>query len=336
MIRESDITVVLTTYNNSAELRRTLEGLVNADRTGLMVDLAVIDNNSTDATPKVVEQFSSRIPIQFALERRQGKCVAQNFALNTLKLGKIVFFTDDDVDISPNLFREIIACGKRHEACKVFGGRVQLVWPPGEVPAWSTAMAKSFRAYSHLDLGPEDRSFPHEEVPVGTNWWIHREVLERGYRFDEDLGPGSARCSLGDETAFLLRLAKDGYDITYTPKAVVGHRVSPRLLDEKVILRRGFAAGKAGALLAYQYGLSGDSTASRKWGWVPLRTVCLMKWWVLYSAAFLSLSKTQRMLRLWDARQGIGWNLEALRIACRNEARLPSSDLSAAASLKST
>jgi L-malate glycosyltransferase len=310
-----DITVVLSTFNNHQELRRTLNGFLETQRNGLEVEFAIIDNHSTDETKTVVESFADRLCIQYLYENKQGKCAALNRALSQLKLGKIVFFTDDDVDVPHSLFHQIIACVECNKAYSVFGGGVQLVWPGTDVPHWARALANSFKAYSHLDLGLRERAFRPPETPVGTNWWVRREVLQKGYRFDERIGPGSKRCSMGDETAFLLQLEKNGYPIMYTPKVKVGHRVPSRLLSESAIMRRGLAAGGAGALLAYEYGFGPNRYIKSDFGWRLVRAACLARWMLRYGVAFFSVGKCNQMLRRWDAMQGIGWNLEALRIS---------------------
>ena len=315
MSSEPDITIVLATLNNAPDLRRTLESFSGTDRSGLKVEFAIVDNNSTDETKSVIEQFRERLSIHYLHEPRRGKNAALNRALGAVKLGRLVFFTDDDVEVPNDLFPQIVNSSTRNQDCSVFGGHVHMVWPPGKAAAWATAFADSFRAYSHLDLGPDECVFPPHSVPIGPNWWLRREVLEKGYRYDERIGPGSRPYIMGSETTFLARLKRDGYRIIYAPGVRVGHRVAPRLLVEKVMIRRGLAAGRAGAVLAYEYDFGPKRYIRNNSGWMLVRGACLARWALCYALAFLSPGKTRQMLRRWDAMQGIGWNLEALRIA---------------------
>jgi hypothetical protein len=124
---------------------------------------------------------------------------------------------------------------------------------------------------------------------------------------------------MGDETAFLLQLVNDGFSIVYTPKVSVGHRISPRLLTQKAILRRALASGVSGALLAYGYGFGRTKRQSRNLAWTAVRAASLAKWYIWYLGAFLSLGQISRIIRHWDAMQGIGWNIEALRLAFQKE-----------------
>ena len=61
----NDISVVLATYNRANDLSRTLEGMVKTERSGISVDLIIVDNGSTDHTKSVVDSFRDRIPIQY-------------------------------------------------------------------------------------------------------------------------------------------------------------------------------------------------------------------------------------------------------------------------------
>ena len=67
------VTILIPTYNRATELRRTLEGLAKADRGGIHFEIVVIDNNSDDDTRRVVESFSSELPIEYLFEPTPGK-----------------------------------------------------------------------------------------------------------------------------------------------------------------------------------------------------------------------------------------------------------------------
>ena len=58
-----DVTVVISTYNRSDQLRLTLESLLGQQTEGLTWEAVVVDNNSTDATRAVVELFVPSIAV---------------------------------------------------------------------------------------------------------------------------------------------------------------------------------------------------------------------------------------------------------------------------------
>src|SRR6185369_17144900 len=122
MSMSADITVLFTTFNNSSELKRTLDGFLQTNRTGLRVEFVIVDNNSLDDTRVVIETFAAKIPTHYLFERKQGKCAALNRALSTIEPGKLILFTDDDVDVPTDLFIQIQACAAANTSSSVFGG----------------------------------------------------------------------------------------------------------------------------------------------------------------------------------------------------------------------
>ena len=76
------ISVCICTYNRSASLQRTLElfALQRAADSG-QVELLIVDNNCTDDTYQIVEEFRVRLPVRRVTERRQGLAHARNRAV---------------------------------------------------------------------------------------------------------------------------------------------------------------------------------------------------------------------------------------------------------------
>src|SRR5579863_630372 len=93
------ISVIICTYNRCDSLRRTLESLGQAaGLADLEWELLVIDNNSTDATRAVVEEFTltPQLDVRCLTEKRRGK----SYALNTgiaAATGGVLAFLDDDI-----------------------------------------------------------------------------------------------------------------------------------------------------------------------------------------------------------------------------------------------
>ncbi|MFC2046447.1 glycosyltransferase [Chloroflexota bacterium] len=64
-------TVVIPTYNRASSLRRALQSVVNLNLSPEQYEVVVVDNNSTDDTPKVVQAFLDRgLPFQCVVEIR--------------------------------------------------------------------------------------------------------------------------------------------------------------------------------------------------------------------------------------------------------------------------
>ena len=72
-----DVSVNVCTYNRQQLLREALESIVRNDiGAGVHYEVVVVDNNSTDQTPQVVQSFIERghSNVRYVFEGRQGLC----------------------------------------------------------------------------------------------------------------------------------------------------------------------------------------------------------------------------------------------------------------------
>src|SRR6202022_4391827 len=99
-----NITVILCTYNRAHSLSKALESAANlAVPSSIAWEVLVVDNNSNDETPKIVEQFSSRYPtlFRYLFQPPPGKSHALNSGIQAA-CGNILAFMDDDVIVDPS------------------------------------------------------------------------------------------------------------------------------------------------------------------------------------------------------------------------------------------
>src|SRR5580704_17634223 len=76
-----NITVILCTYNRCASLPRALASVAASELpSAVKWEVLVVDNNSTDETRAVLEEFCHLHPgrVRYLLERRQGLSQARN------------------------------------------------------------------------------------------------------------------------------------------------------------------------------------------------------------------------------------------------------------------
>jgi len=95
-----DFTVAIPTYNGESRLPELLERLRNQICTPYLTwEIIVIDNNSTDNTPKVVQAYQENwqcaYPLKYCLETKQGAAYARKRAVEEAK-GQLIGFLDDD------------------------------------------------------------------------------------------------------------------------------------------------------------------------------------------------------------------------------------------------
>ncbi|MFA5389077.1 MAG: glycosyltransferase family A protein, partial [Candidatus Omnitrophota bacterium] len=66
-------------------------------QTRLPDEVLVVDNNSSDNTREVVDNFNHGLKIKYVLERTQGTSIARNTGIKNASGDIIVFFDDDCV-----------------------------------------------------------------------------------------------------------------------------------------------------------------------------------------------------------------------------------------------
>ena len=313
MRRESDVSVVIATFNRAQSLARTLGGLACMHRGDLQVEVVLADNNSSDATRLVCDSFASQLPIRYLFEPRAGKSFALNRAIHDGGLGRLVAFMDDDIDPRHDWLSAIVSISTRWPQYSVFGGRIEPMWPHNETPAWARGLkAHTFGLGTH-HIADADCPYPAGTYPVGNHFWLRREVLATGRRFSEHRCPAGETYVMGEDTLFLRQLVEDGFPILYSPEAVVQHRLQPRLATASGIRRRAYSNGQHDP---HVWGLPRrDLLALHPIYWRLWRCAALA--WAVgrYLRALVSLSGGRRVQRCLEPLSDIAYNLESLKLA---------------------
>ncbi|MGI8890973.1 MAG: YpsA SLOG family protein [Chthoniobacterales bacterium] len=122
-----EISFVVPAHNEEHELPETLRALRHAaDASGASYELIVVDDASTDATPKIARQFGARV---IEVDRRQIAAVRNAGA--RVARGEILFFVDADTRITADHVRSGI--NALEEGCVGGSARVALDGRPALV-----------------------------------------------------------------------------------------------------------------------------------------------------------------------------------------------------------
>ncbi|HVS88077.1 MAG TPA: glycosyltransferase [Candidatus Acidoferrum sp.] len=238
-----DITVVLCTYNRCQMLAHALDS-VAASRVPISVEweVLVVDNNSSDQTHAVVEDFCRRYPGRFRYlkEPQQGLCYARNAGVREAR-GSVLAFMDDDVTVDPTWVWNLTS-GLLGSEWAGAGGRIFPLWTCS-IPNWlSTEGLHALAPFVAFDLGPE--AGPLTQPPFGANMAFQKKMFEKfgGFRTDLDRC-GSSMLGNGD-TEFGRRLLTRGERLRYEPSAVVNHPVTKNRAQKKYVLAWEFGKGR--------------------------------------------------------------------------------------------
>ena len=229
------VSVILCTYNRCDMLAAALESVAISELPdSLAWEVLVVDNNSSDRTRDVVEEFGRRYPGQFRyqLERQQGKSYALNAGIRQAR-GQVLVFMDDDVVVDAKWLGNLISVFQK-EGWAGAGGRIlpERTFTP---PAWLALEGKyALAPLAIFDLGVEPKELV--EPPFGTNMAFRREVFENIGGFRTDLGPRPGSEARSEDMEFGYRALGAGYRLWYEPSAVVYHSIPPRRLSKEYFL----------------------------------------------------------------------------------------------------
>lgn len=229
------ITVILCTFNRSKSLARALDSVALCTLPASVEwEVLVVDNNSTDQTRQLVEEFSRRHTERFRylFEPKPGKSHALNAGIREAR-GDVLAFMDDDVVVEPAWLQKLTAPLESSNWAGV-GGRIvpdQDFKPPGWIPLHERY---ALAPLAMFDLGLRPGQLL--ESPFGTNMAFRKAVFEKLGGFRTDLGPRPGSAIRGEDTEFGFRVLADGQRLWYEPSAVVYHSLPAHRLQKQYFL----------------------------------------------------------------------------------------------------
>jgi len=237
-----DISILLSTYKRYDILKQTMESFCELDTQGIQWEILVADNGDDAQTKRLIKNYEDKLPVKYFVENRLGK----NFALNSLLCegkGTLIIFTDDDVVVDPSWLKEILEGAKRWPKNDVFGGRILPKWPNVSKPL--SGIEKGFFASAYCIADWEIEEGPYEPSKVwGPNMAIRKNIFEKGWKFNESIGPQGKNYMMGSETDLTKRLQEKGFIPIYLPKALVKHQVRAEQLSAQWLYQRAYRRGR--------------------------------------------------------------------------------------------
>lgn len=252
---QQPISIAICTYNRCEELRLTLAHLATWSGELLEGDeIIVIDNNSTDSTAEVVQEFESALPLVYQFEAIQGLSAARNAAIRNYR-NNILLFIDDDITVTRQTLSAYRRAFAEFAEDDFFGGRIEVDWNE-QRPAWlkSDAMPLISGLIGHYQLAEDAASYDDQSLlPYGANFAVSRRLVDRVGGFDMALGVKGAGIARGEETDYLQRAMMAGYSGRYLHQALVLHRFQSERLSSRYLYRYGIEKGSAqGSRRSYQ------------------------------------------------------------------------------------
>jgi glycosyltransferase involved in cell wall biosynthesis len=254
MLRAVDFTVLIVTHNRADTLRLTLRSLASCVTTATW-EVLVVNNGSTDDTPRVVEQLAPTFPVPLACldEPVLGKYGALNAGLPHAG-GTYIAATDDDAIVASDWLETARTAFITFQADFV-GGRVRPDWS-APAPAWLHENNPVFAKVLALqDHGDRVREYGVGiSWPLGVNVAYRRDVFDRVGYFDPSLGRKAGTLRNQAQREWHIRAKAAGVRGIYVPDMLVYHRVTADRLTRQYFRRWYYWHGISRAILTDRLG----------------------------------------------------------------------------------
>jgi glucosyl-dolichyl phosphate glucuronosyltransferase len=247
------ISVVMCTYNRAALLPAAIDDVLAQDHPATpQFELIVVDNNSPDSTPAIVERARARDSrVRYLFEPRQGLSHARNAGIAAAR-APIVAFTDDDVRVGREWLATIVRSFCEHPGVSVVGGKVLPVWP-GPLPGWLTTA--HWGPLALVDYGERTIRVDADNplCLVGANLAVAASAFARIGGFAADVQRVRDIVGSSEDHEFLLRLFRAGAFGLYDPRVVIHAAVQPDRLERQYHRRWHTGHGHFHALMRPDY-----------------------------------------------------------------------------------
>lgn len=211
------MSIVVVNCNGEKYLGRCLDSLTKLDKPDHEVEIIVVDNNSSDNSWRIVEQYQAKL---VRLKENLGAAEGRDVGLNNSR-GQFILFVDNDIIAHPLMLKELVKVAKSdNQIGAVFGKMLSYDEYPGIKQEGYEPV--SYISWTGKLMGQRGEAGKYIETNYvhGTAFLIKREVAEKlGYLCDPRY------FVYYEDVDLSLRVISKGYKIVYVPTAYFWHRV---------------------------------------------------------------------------------------------------------------
>ncbi len=240
------VAVIVPCWNEASTISETCKSLLALDYPKDKLEIILVNDGSTDATPQVMQNFSSHPQVRIIHKENGGKHTALNIGISSTD-AELIGCLDADSFVEPDALREIVGCFEREQVAAVTAA--MSVYKPKTIIQhmqnveyiFGITIRHVFASINGLYVTPGPFSFYRSSTIRKIGGFRH------GYQ-TEDM-------------EMALRLQRDGYEIENAPRARV-YTKSPDTLFKLIKQRTRWTSGFLRNVLGEYRGIIG----SRKHG----------------------------------------------------------------------
>jgi glucosyl-dolichyl phosphate glucuronosyltransferase len=219
MIKNPEISIIICTYNREKFLPGALNSLTNQTLDSSRFEILIINNNSTDNTESISNNFigaNPKLNIKYFVETQKGLSAARNRGIKE-SASALVAFIDDDAEVTNDYLETAIGFFLSNRNIDAIGGKIIPVYETGEEPKWLSKYL--WGLVTKADYGELTRKYPVSKYPPGCSMVFKKDVFNTTGLFNTELFLRS------DDKYIFRKLEEAGKSFLYYPKLIVKHHI---------------------------------------------------------------------------------------------------------------
>ena len=203
------LSITICTYNRIEYLKKCLKSILDQTQGSEIIEINIIDNNSTDTTKDYVTELQKKFPeVNYFVEKRQGISFARNLSFEVCK-GMFLAFVDDDAVINKNWLEALLNELKNQNENIIYGGPIYPKFE-NEPEKWidKNYFVREFKVSDGF-LG----TIKSKEGFSGGNMCIAKNLFLKSEKFNTEIGMTGGNLGLGEEPDFFYKLIKKNKDV---------------------------------------------------------------------------------------------------------------------------
>lgn len=231
------LSIIICTYNREKYIGPLLESIAKNDYPKNDYEILLVDNNCTDNTRSVCENFVKSHPdiiFRYVIETEQGLSAARNKGIKEAK-GEIIIYVDDDALVDTNYIRSFAEHFIAHPETMAAGGPIEPLYETEE-PLWMSPYTKALLT-GWMNYGDYVREYPQGRYPGGGNAAYRKKVFDKIGLFNTELGRKGSALLASEEKDIFDKMHSLGMKIEYLPTPIL-HHIIPQVKLEKPYFER--------------------------------------------------------------------------------------------------
>ena len=239
------ITLIICTYNREKYIGPLLDSIAKNDYPTTDYEIVLVDNNCTDNTRGVCEQFAEAhrdITLRYVVETEQGLSAARNKGIKEAK-GDIIIYVDDDALVDADYIRIYAEHFASHPETMAAGGPIEPLYETEE-PKWMSPYTKALLT-AWMNYGDKVREYPNGRYPGGGNAAYRKVVFDQVGMFNTELGRKGSLLLASEEKDIFDKMHALGMQVLYLPTPVLHHIIPQAKLEEDYFNRLTLQIGRS-------------------------------------------------------------------------------------------